>query len=1046
MPRAANRLSPLPIFNEEENQFEQYLNVVQAANDSGCYTLDNIADYCLTSEIKMTSGKNYQKSNYRAVLGNLVRLGFVVDNDGKVQLRDICKRYLDGEFQPSSSGKGGKQLPLFGILFLECMQEMGIENVDPYIIDQLAYYFDTIRKEDSTVNWSNSDILAKTAEKWAPKPGEKPLDVDPIHGFTYLDMTKEGYSRIAQETLKLLGVIGVIVKSGNAWKLGVDDDGQEYVRKRLRTLRFQKMIEDVIREIGSNHEYLVEDKKKLFFREVGRYIAYRYCGGIGAQKGMVNNVWSQLERLRVKLIREYTSLVKNAKTGTKLVPLIGLMKKLYIDPNVAGLTADFGRLAEKLEGFTDVEFLKQTLRSMSLHEIRNFESDEFTPEEIADLLRSRGTSKRFSRLSLNKLQHQEGLFQLSSKLKPHNWQKECVNLWIGGKVNLGHHPFTGIASAVTGTGKTVMALMAASAFAQEHHNSVVSVVVPSKVLMYQWAEEAAKFLGLGADEIGFVGDGFSDSFAEGRRLIVWIVNSAVKDNRLGREIDSLSSKIPHLLIADECHEYGGEKYKLFLNCRAEGRLAISATPPDETATGDKHHVLKTMGRQFYSLGYKKAHADDLIAGFKIRYLGIELDRGERIRYERFSDDIRRLSRELEEIYGPQLEGGNLFARIQSIIAAGEGNAATAQYLKAIRERKELVRNATHRDTATYAVMNHMLGKEKEDFTMIWFHEQINETKRLINDSQGQGIQLKIRKELEKGEDADEDQIIAYKIQIERLSKMGKWFTNESTIRPGIYHSKWPNPWGSWMIDWFRNSHLNVMLSARALAQGFDLPGADHGLIRTSTSNVRQRIQTIGRMIRKKQKGNVAEIWIVYVKNTTDERIFEKHDWEEELPDVEDVQTAWELNDFGQDLDMAKPIQVGGVEALPQPNRQLSEQELAKLCENEYEIGDDYDKRALYSASHTIRVTDDGIMQIIDTGAPFDLKFEPLDEPTKWLHEHRGGRGIIHIIPNCHAVGRSRTGRVIFLAKINIDKLEAAMEKSIEKGDDFDEFLSGFGLS
>ena len=111
----------------------------------------------------------------------------------------------------------------------------GIENIDPYIVDQIAYYFDTIRKEESAVLWSNKDILAKTAEKWPPKSGEKPVDVDPIHGFTYLDMTKEGYGRIAQETLKLLGVIGVITKSGNAWHLNVDKDGQEYVRKDCET-------------------------------------------------------------------------------------------------------------------------------------------------------------------------------------------------------------------------------------------------------------------------------------------------------------------------------------------------------------------------------------------------------------------------------------------------------------------------------------------------------------------------------------------------------------------------------------------------------------------------------------------------------------------------------------------------------------------------------------------------------------------------------------------------------------------------------------------
>ena len=72
MPRAANRLSPLPVFNPpDEDQFEEYLEVVQGANEAGFHTLDEIAEYCLTSNIKMANGNNYQKSNYRAVLGNL---------------------------------------------------------------------------------------------------------------------------------------------------------------------------------------------------------------------------------------------------------------------------------------------------------------------------------------------------------------------------------------------------------------------------------------------------------------------------------------------------------------------------------------------------------------------------------------------------------------------------------------------------------------------------------------------------------------------------------------------------------------------------------------------------------------------------------------------------------------------------------------------------------------------------------------------------------------------------------------------------------------
>jgi superfamily II DNA or RNA helicase len=997
----------------------------------------------------MASGNNYKKSYYDLVLKNLIRLGLIVEEDNVVKLRTICEKFLGGEFKPSSSEKGGAQLPLFGILLIECMEEMGIREIDPYIVDQLAYYFDTIRKEDSSFLWSNTKILAKTAEKW---PTESPLDVDPINGLTYLSTTKEGYSRVAQETLKILGVIGVIGKSANGWKLSVDEDGQEYVRKRLRKLRFQKLLEDVIREMGLDHNYFTRSQNSNFYRSVGRYICYRYSGGIAGQKGIKEQVMRELERIGNSL-KKSLKLRKNEKND--ILSLISKLKE-----------KEFTKILPKLKHFDDFEQLKNSLRSMSLNEVTNFNKEEKTIDEFADLLRSRGAGKRFSRLTLNRLQHQDGEFIVSSSVVPHKWQKECVEQWVKGNSEIGHTPFTGVASAVTGTGKTVMALMAASEFVSQHNDAVISVVVPSKVLMYQWAEEAAKILGLGANEIGFVGDGFSDKFTEGRRIIIWIVNSAVKNNRLNEEVEAIGNIIPHMLIADECHEYGGEKYKLFLECRAEGRLAISATPPDETSTGDRHPVLKTMGQQFYRLGYKQAHADDLIAGFKIRYLGIELDYDERIRYTRYTDEIIRLSRELEEIYGPQLEGGNLFVRIQAIVSSGDGGAVAVQYLKAVRERKNLVREATQRDTALYAILKYMHKNHTDDFTMIFFHEQIDETRRIVQERQGQEV-VKIKNSIAgKGNKISGQEVVEKSTgdfvrnltdeDLERLKSLdfkdkqqkflSSWFIEETKVRPGMYHSKWPKNWGSWMIELFRKGHLNVMLSARALAQGFDLPGADHGMIRTSTSNIRQRIQTIGRMIRKKEDGKEAEIWVLYVKDTTDERIFEKFDWEEELPEVEDVQTAWKLNMLGDSQNIAEVEYVGGVEELPQPNRELTEEELQSLSDKEYEVGDDYDKRAILSSTKIISVSEEGLMTIIDAGAPFEVKYPLLSDGAKWLANNRKKRGRIHIISNGHAVGRTKIGRVVFLAKVDIDELEETLQEAVDEGDSWESFSSGFNMN
>lgn len=1028
MPRAANRLSPLPV---DGAQLEEYLSAVCDASQQGAFSLADLAAHC-HSEVTKPNGESYRDSNLKQVIRNLARLGFFIEDGGSFSPNPRVVRFLEGSFKPRSDRKGHDQIPLLGHLLIECMEDLGISELDPYIADQLSYFFDTIRKNPNE-EWTNSKILERTSD-----------EADPKHGFRYKGLTAAHLSRIPQEYLKLLGIIGVIQKDDGRkfWKPTVNADAQEYVRKRLSDLRFQKYLENLIREIGAEHPYLANTHKHIFFRRVGRYITYRYSGGSGAQGGLRTAVMGSLGSITEKLQKEYKVKKGRAYNAEKPRALISLMREWYVD-----------ELTSRVSGFDDLERLKSALRAMSLHELTITAEKETDKGNLANLLRSRGTG-RYSRLTLKRLQHQEGRFSLPSALVPYDWQSVCMERWAIGDPENGRPPFTGIASAVTGTGKTVMALMAASRFVESHPEAIVSVVVPSKVLMTQWAEEAAKFLGLGPDDIGFVGDGFSDSFSEGRRMIIWIVNSAVKDKRMQNDLDSVDESIPHLLIADECHEYGGDSFRLFLESRAEGRLAISATPPDTDAEGDRHPVLNTMGHIFYRLGYRKAHSEGLISDFRLKYLGIDLTPEERAQYDRLSDEIRRLLRELEEMYGPQLEGPNLFARLKAIRKAEGGNATITLFQKAVDDRKDTVRNAINRDTASVATLKQMQDEGQEDYTMLWFHEQINETTRLVSDANKaewsrRRTQLKdaIRETKEKGGEPDSEMLsdlAVLEFNIERLTTLRDWFMMDSRVRPGMYHSKFPNPWGKWMVDWFRHGYLNVMLSAKALAQGFDMPGADVGNIRTSSSNVRQRIQTIGRLIRKKEEGRGAVIWIIYVKDTIDERIFEKHDWEEELPEYppdEDeenqVQTRWELNDYEKVLD-ARPKFVGGVETLPQPDRELTDDELQEIDVAGLVCGDDYpDRRAIRSTLRVVRVSEEGEMSVIDEGAPFDFNYESLGRAASWFSSTRG-RGQIHVLGNGHAVGRAHMGRVVLLEVLDLSDFERAVADSIESGSKFDE--------
>jgi hypothetical protein len=74
----------------------------------------------------------------------------------------------------------------------------------------------------------------------------------------------------------------------------------------------------------------------------------------------------------------------------------------------------------------------------------------------------------------------------------------------------------------------------------------------------------------------------------------------------------------------------------------------------------------------------------------------------------------------------------------------------------------------------------------------------------------------------------------------------------------------------------------VLVSARSLIEGFDVPAADIGIVVASSSSVRQRIQTLGRILRKPRSktggAKEAVLHVLYMAGTVDELIYEKNDW------------------------------------------------------------------------------------------------------------------------------------------------------------------------
>jgi superfamily II DNA or RNA helicase len=69
------------------------------------------------------------------------------------------------------------------------------------------------------------------------------------------------------------------------------------------------------------------------------------------------------------------------------------------------------------------------------------------------------------------------------------------------------------------------------------------------------------------------------------------------------------------------------------------------------------------------------------------------------------------------------------------------------------------------------------------------------------------------------------------------------------IRAGIYHSKMRLRDRAAMLMAYRSGHVEVLVTCRALDEGFNVPETEIGIIAASTATRRQRIQRLGRVLR-----------------------------------------------------------------------------------------------------------------------------------------------------------------------------------------------------
>lgn len=920
---------------------------------------------------------------------NLDRCGLITINSrsNNIEIPDHSERYLSND-----------------ITFPELIEESILSAWNPF----------KNRDADQIIIEAILDILAALPKHYEDPISQADLEMklssdnNPINGYDF-NVASEGSKRTQRELLKLLVSIG-IAEPGDGGRHRLSEQKiVDRFKNKLRKICVLEIAEETIRILGPDHDVLSTD----FIMAVTKYYIYRRTRGIGKQRILTSKIIKELEKVHKSLVKQY--MLDGRKYG------FSAGKGGTLNRTAKRYRKKLARAIGSTCGIIDLENGKtyKKMSTISISSLKRLEECNNIDELKTSLKRVSGT--RFDRSILDDVKHTDGAFKFLKDFKFFSkaqtpWQKEAVQQWR--KAEDGREAYSGIVSAVTGSGKTVMAMLAIEDYVAKNPETIVSVIVPTKVLMYQWATEIAKLLGIDSKNIGLRGDGFKDRFSDGKRVVISIVNSAIKNSHLENDIRELSSDVKHLFIADECHRYGGDEFSKIFNTRIDAKLGLSATPPGEEYKGDETEgkigmgaIVDELGKIFYRLTYKRAREDNLICEFAIKYVGVNLTPENRAIYDNLTKAIAKQIEKIMMRYGHRLDAmkaDSLHQKLQTILNTDEyPDSSIGKFFQLTKERRDVVDDAFERMSCYSHIENKALKNDKK---IMVFHEKISQLERIVSRDRRIGSKLDgISQELQKRVRAMESPIM------DDLEKK----LDKKYYRPVMYHSKQDPKWNRWGINWFKSDDANIMLSVKALVEGVDVPAADVGIVRISSGSVRQRIQTTGRILRR-DRDKSAEIWVLFVKNTVDENIFKAYDWEEELG-----MSAIEYNEWDE---INKELIPRDIQDLPHPEEYEDNLPPLEVDVSNLNPGDQYPGRFAGDMYH---VSADGKpYKRTRYGRVFIIN-QDMIKAAQIIKEIKGGGKLI-ISPQGNIITRIKGKGTLFLGTSDNESIREEVHMKIDK--------------
>ena len=86
------------------------------------------------------------------------------------------------------------------------------------------------------------------------------------------------------------------------------------------------------------------------------------------------------------------------------------------------------------------------------------------------------------------------------------------------------------------------------------------------------------------------------------------------------------------------------------------------------------------------------------------------------------------------------------------------------------------------------------------------------------------------------------------------------------------------------LDRYRSGENRILVTCRALDEGFDIPSANIGIVLSSSSGERQRIQRLGRILRNFDGKRITGLYYLYMESSSEPSAY--------MPETETEQTCY----------------------------------------------------------------------------------------------------------------------------------------------------------